>query len=95
MYTVSISEKGHRLLHKVDVVPQLLEFVFSGARSGLSSESRISHQELLGHRSIIFISLPLLFQCLPEAKVTEKTLVKIALVVFCSVNIPQEKKILN
>lgn len=27
MCTVSVSEKGHRLLHTVNVVPQLLEFV--------------------------------------------------------------------
>lgn len=73
----------------------VLEFVFSGTRSGLPSESRIGHQKLLGHRSITFISWPLLIQRLPEAMVTKKTLVKIALVVFCSVNIPQERKILN
>lgn len=57
--------------HKVAVVPQYWS-VFSPVQDLAYHKSRISHQELLGHRSTIFISWPSLSQALPEATVTKR-----------------------
>lgn len=50
---MSRPEKGHR--SQGSCCSSVLEPVFTAASSVLPSESRITHQELLGHRSTIFI----------------------------------------